>query len=84
MHQCARFVTCPTREHGDAVKRIGSYLRGTRIKGNILSPDKDKILEVFYDADFAGNWDPQETDNMDTARSRHGYYIKYAGMSVMW
>jgi hypothetical protein len=27
------------------------------------------------DADFAGKWDPEETEDRDTARSRHGYLI---------
>ena len=35
-----------------------------------------KGLEVYVDADFAGNWDPTEPENdADTARSRHGYII---------
>ena len=55
VHQCEIFVTYPKREHGDNVKQIGRYMRGTRIKVDILSPEKEKLLEVFCDADFAGN-----------------------------
>ena len=36
------------------------------------------------DADFAGNWDPSEYEDCDTARSRHGYYINYAGCPILW
>lgn len=43
-----------------------------------------KGLEVFVDADFAGNWDPKEAWDRDTARSRHGYIIRYAGCPVTW
>ena len=39
---------------------------------------------MFVDADFAGNWDPKELDKRDTARSRHGYVIKYGGCPVTW
>ena len=84
MHQCAIIFTCPKRYHKADVKNIVSYLRGTRIKGTTLNPDKEKLLEVFCDADFAGNWDHKETDDMDTAKSRHGYYMNYAGMLVTW
>jgi hypothetical protein len=45
----------------------------------ILLPTVDRHLEVYVDADFAGNWDPKETEDKDTARSRHGYLIYYAG-----
>ena len=41
-------------------------------------------MEVYVDADFSGNWDPKETKDVDTARSRHGYIISYAGCPVLW
>jgi hypothetical protein len=57
---------------------------GTRDKGVILKPDGGRGLEVFVDADFAGNWDPEEYEDRDTARSRHGYIIMYAGCPILW
>jgi hypothetical protein len=36
------------------------------------------------DADFSGNWDPKESQDRDTARSRHGYILMYAGCAVLW
>ena len=83
-HQCARFTTCPKEEHGAALKWLGRYLVGTRDKGTILKPDKTRELEVHVDADFAGNWDPAETEDRDTARLRHGYIISYAGCPILW
>ena len=59
-HQCAIFSSNPKREHGQAVKWLGRYLKGTSDKGVILKPDTNKELEVFVDADYAGNWDPNE------------------------
>jgi len=50
----------------------------------ILSPNSKRGLEVFVDADFAGNWDPDETEDRDTARSRHGYLILFAGCPIVW
>lgn len=83
-HQIARFVSCPKREHGEAVRWLARYLKGTRNKGTILRPDKSRGLEVFVDADFAGNWDKEETSDPDTARSRHGYVIMFAGCPILW
>jgi hypothetical protein len=78
--KCARFVSDPKKEHGDAVRWLGRYLLGIRDKGTIMQPMTDNDLEVFVDASFCGDWDPKEaaTDH-DTTRSRHGYIINYAG-----
>ena len=83
-HQCARFSTCPKVEHGKAIRWLARYLKGTKDKGTILRPNKEKGLEVYVDADFAGNWDPDEHGDPDTARSRHGYFITFAGCPIVW
>jgi len=83
-HQCAWFSSCPKKKHAEAVKWLGRYLKGTRDKGTILRPNKDRDLEVHVDADFAGNWNPEEHWDRDTARSRHGYIISYAGAPILW
>ena len=83
-HQAARFVEQPKKEHGEAVTWLGKYILGTIGNGMILKPRNDEGLEVFVDADFAGNWDPLDTDNRDTARSRHGFVITYRGMPIIW
>ena len=84
VHQCARFSSDPKREHGKAIKWLGRYLLGTRDKGTILKPCHSKDLEVFVDADFAGNFDKNEPHDRDTARSRHGYFITYKGCPITW
>jgi hypothetical protein len=84
VHQCARFSIDPRKEHGLAIMWIGRYLKGTRDKGIILKP-KDNSFDVFCDADFAGNWDRDDAEHdPDTARSRSGYIINYAGCPVYW
>lgn len=83
-HQCARFTSCPKKEHGNAIRWLGRYLLNTRDKGLILKPDKSKTFEVWVDADFSGNFDRSDTENRDTARSRHGYYIMYQGCPITW
>ena len=85
VHQCARFVSDPKEEHGEAVRWLGRYLKGTRGKGTIMKPMPDRELEVYMDASFCGDWDPTEAANdRDTARSRHGYIINYAGCPLLW
>ena len=39
---------------------------------------------MYVDADFAGNWNREEANNRDTARSRHGYIINYLGCPIIW
>ncbi len=63
---------------------LGRCLKGTVDKGAALRPDPSRGLEVYVDADFAGNWDPKDTSNPDTARSRHGCCIMHAGCPITW
>ena len=50
----------------------------------IFTPDLSKGLDVYVDADFSGNWNKDESLDRDTARSRHGYIIMYAGCPLTW
>lgn len=83
-HQCARFSKNPKIQHGKAVRYLARYLQGTRDKGLILKPDDSGDLTMHVDADFVGNWDPKNTEDRDTARSRHGYVISYSGCPIIW
>ena len=85
VHQCARFSHDPKREHGEAVKRIGRYLKGTADKGLIMQPDHEQLLDLHVDASFAGDWDKEiaATDPV-TAQSRHGYILRYCGIPILW
>ena len=85
VHQCARFSHDPRMEHGNAVKRIGRYLKGTMDKGLIMKPDTDCNLTLHVDADFAGNWDKEiAASDPATAQSRHGYVLSYCGIPILW
>jgi hypothetical protein len=60
-------------------------LIGTRKQGYRILPDRNRGVELHADADFAGNWDPSLAgDDIDTARSRHGYILSYAGIPILW
>ena len=83
-HQCARFSSDPRKEHGEAVKWLGRYLRATRDKGIYIRPTDD-TFKVWADADFSGNWIPEEAEGEpDTARSRSGYIMSYLGCPILW
>ena len=50
-HQCARFTDSPKKEHGDAIRWLGRYLKATMNKGTVLRPNLSKDMEVYVDAD---------------------------------
>ena len=81
--QCARFVHSPTLNHGIALKKIGRYLLANHENGLIIKPTKDLLLELFADADFAGLWNHEETDDPVCVRSRTGY-ITLGGAPILW
>ena len=55
VHQCDMFSHNPKNSHEVGVKYIIRYLKGTKDKGLILSPDTTKLqLDLYADADFAG------------------------------
>ena len=83
-HQCARYTENPKMEHAKAVRWLARYLKATRNKGIIMRPDENIKLDMYVDADFAGNWCREESNDRDTARSRHGYVIKYLNCPIIW
>ena len=82
-HQCARFAACPKKEHGEAIRWLGKYLKGTMDKGMVITAKPEKGLEVYVDTDFAENWDSKEYLDPETARSRHGCLMFYEGCPIL-
>jgi hypothetical protein len=71
-------------EHGNAVKWLCRYLAGTKDQGIIFQPN-DQSFDCYVDSDFAGNWDREgASTDVDTARSRTGFVILYAGCPITW
>ena len=54
----------------------------TRDKEIIWKLDYNKGLEIFMDANFAREWDPDNAGDTDTTYSRTGFLIKYANYQV--
>ena len=84
VHQCARYCNAPKVLHAQAVKRICRYLLGTREKGLIFDPKEDSF-DCWVDASHASEWSSSSAMNdPNTARSRMGYTICYAGCPMIW
>jgi hypothetical protein len=84
VHQCARFSSNPKLSHERAVKRIVRYLKGTRDKGLIITPDVSKGVQCFVDADFAGGYSTSTSEDPVSVFSRTGYVIFYFNCPVIW
>ena len=84
VHQTARFSVNPMRSHELAVIRIARYLVDNPDRGIIYNINKDKGLEVYVDADFAGGWNCADADNADNVLSRTGFIICYANCPIIW
>ena len=84
VQKCTIFTPFPKKEHAQALRWLGRYLRGTQDKVKLLRPNTVKYLEVYVDANFAGNWDKYHSLDRDTERSRNGYIIMYTGCPVVW
>ena len=65
------------------MRRIARYLAVTDDKGLILKP-KGMDLVAWADADFAGNWCKEYSDDPATAYSRSGYVITLVGCLIVW
>ena len=83
-HSAAIFSANPESSHYKGVKRIIKYLKGTKENGLIMYPKNDKGLECFVDADFAGGWSTNESDNPASVYSCTGYIVKYRNCTILW
>lgn len=84
VHQCARFSNDPREAHAKALKHIVMYLKGTKDKGMIVNPTEHLSLDVFCDADFAGQYKYERLDDPRSARSRSGHVITLGTVPVVW
>ena len=49
-----------------------------------MKPDKDRGIECFVDASFAGDWMKERASDSLSVLSRTGYVIFYRGCPVTW
>jgi hypothetical protein len=84
VHQCARFSHEPRKSHGTAIKRIVRYLKETRMHGLYLKPTDDHRVDCYVDADFAGLYSTENSQDPLSVKSRTGYVIMYRGAPLLW
>jgi hypothetical protein len=84
VHQTTRFSVNPTRSHESAIMRIGCYLCNNCEWGITYKIDRSKGVEVYVDADFAGEWSSADADNADNVLSRTGFVVCYANCPLIW
>jgi hypothetical protein len=76
VHQCARYTFKPTNKHVAALKRIG--------QGIFMHPLPDLKVDCYPDADFAGLYNHEDSQDPHCVRSHTGYAILLAGCPVLW
>ena len=84
VHQCARFTHCPKESHAAGVKRIIRYLKGTREEGMYLEPSPLLTVDCYVDADFAGLWKSEDSQDPICVKSRSGHVIMFMGCPLQW
>ena len=85
VHQCARFSHHYKRSHEVGIKHIARYLKGTREKGLILSPDSSRLqLDLFADADFARLFVAEDKSDPISVKSRTGLIMNFGGVPIFW
>jgi hypothetical protein len=84
VNQVARFAINPKKSHEVAVKRIARYFKGTLSRGMIIKPDGDMKLDMFVDADFAGMFNPDDSDDHTSVKSITVWVLTLGGVPITW
>lgn len=74
VHQCARYTHAPKKDHGYAILQIARYLRTTKTQGLQYSQCTGPFkFDCYVDADFAGLFGVEDSQDPSSAKSRTGY-----------
>ena len=84
VHQCARFTHNPKVSHEKAIIRICRYLKGTQEEGLIYEPSSEMTVDCYVDADFAGLYGVEDSQDPISVKSRTGYVILIANCPLLW
>ena len=72
MHQSAHFMHKPMHVHENVVKCIVCYLNVTHMQGYIFILTVEKWLDHYINANFAGMWNPEDSDVLSSIKSQTG------------
>jgi hypothetical protein len=84
VHQCTRYTFAPKQKHELPLIRIGRYLKGTADKGLIMKPNDTPCIYCYPDANFAGLYGHEESQDPHCTWSRTGFVILAFGCPVLW
>ena len=84
VNQCARFSANPRKSHEVALKHIGRYLKGTKNQGLIMRIDSMTSLNCWCDADFAGLWKVEDSQDSASVKSRTGFIFTLGSCPILW
>ena len=84
VYQCANYSMGPKESHEEAVKRIGRYLKKTKYKGLVFTPNVSNGIACYADADFSRAWCREYAYQVESVLSRTGYIIKFANCPIVW
>ena len=85
VHQCTIFSHNPKRSHEVGLKHIARYLKGTKDKGIIITPDSKILrLDLFAGANFAGLFASEDTYDPVSVKSRTGIILNFGRTPIFW
>ena len=97
LHQCEHFYNNPCLVHICTIRCISNYPVRTSTyvdspggnwrlstRGVVYNPDKEKGINCYVDANFAGGRAQVDANNAENFMLRMGYVITYAGCPLLW
>ena len=66
------------------IMRYLMYIKRIKKLGIRYVPEKNKSLEAYVDASFAGGWNKTWSNEATSVMSRTGFLIKYANCPIIW
>ena len=71
--------------HEKSVEHLVEYLKSTKNKEIVLTPNKNNFIEIYADADFYCNWH-KSTVEYDTSTEicRTWSMLMYASYLIIW
>ncbi|KAL7294208.1 hypothetical protein TKK_0012227 [Trichogramma kaykai] len=76
VNRASRYLENTTKLHCNAVKHIFKYIKGTLEYGLIFKKENTNTLEVYSDADYAGE--------LETRKSTSDWLVKYGQDTIPW
>ena len=66
------------------MKRICQYLQDTKDNGLVFNTSKKLVADCYDDADFAGLWGHENSQDPISARSRTLFVVNFSNLPLLW